>query len=360
MRRNNRNEYVKEMTYPDFENLKDTNDYLFKLSLTRDNKLLFRCYNINSLDFKCYEVINTTEEIFNTYGRLRLYENGSVLFNVLEDRFKRRRIINYDRESDTISIETNVNETMLKFVLYKRDITCLKEYIRLLCHTIRQLKEDSEFIKAKKEDIVSELVDAKKIPSMLNDIEILKNQIKTINQTLEEKDKEINSLKEKIKKINEIDKLKEDNENINKRFNFFDEFIEKINKIFEKSTKFPGMSIPKFNRKYGTNFQHSQMKYINLTGYNIGDNGLRDLCELELYDLEILILSLNNISDITCFENAKFSKLRELILFSNKIKEIEVFKQPIFPSLTKLGLSNNYISDISALKNMLIFLIWKN
>jgi len=193
MRRNNRNEekYIKEMTYPDFGNLKDTNDYLFKLSLTKDNKLLFRCYNINSLDFKCYEVIKTTEEIFNTYERLRLYENGSVLFNVLEDRFRRRRIINYDRESDTISIETNVNETMLKFVLYKRDITCLKEYIRLLCHTIKQLKEDSEFIKTKKENIVSELVDVKKIPSILSDIEILKNQIETINKTLKEKDIEI-------------------------------------------------------------------------------------------------------------------------------------------------------------------------
>ena len=144
MRRNNRNEerYIKEMTYPPFENLKDTDDYLFKISLTNDNKLLFRCYNINNLDFKCYEVIKTTEEIFNTYEKLRMYEIGSVLFNVLEDRFKRRLRINYNSDSDTISIETNVNETMLNFELKKRDITCLKEYIRLLCHTIKQLKEE--------------------------------------------------------------------------------------------------------------------------------------------------------------------------------------------------------------------------
>ena len=169
------------MTYPPFENLKDTDDYLFKISLTNDNKLLFRCYNINSLDFKCYELIKTTEEIFNTYEKLRMYEIGSVLFNVLEDRFKRRLRINYNSDSDTISIETNVNETMLNLELKKRDITCLKEYIRLLCHTIKQLKEESEFIKVKKEDINSELVNSKKIPSMLNDIEILKSQIETIN-----------------------------------------------------------------------------------------------------------------------------------------------------------------------------------
>ena len=120
---------------------------MFKLSLTKDNKLLFRCYNINSLDFKCYEVIKTTEEIFSTYEEMRIFENGSVLFNILENRFKRRRIINYNKESDTISIETNVNETLLYFELQKKDITCLKEYIRLLCHTIKQLKEESEFIK---------------------------------------------------------------------------------------------------------------------------------------------------------------------------------------------------------------------
>ena len=80
---------------------------------------------------------------------------------------------------------------MLYFELQKRDITCLKEYIRLLCHTIKQLKEESEFIKEKKEDIISELVNAKKIPSILNDIEDLKNQIKSINKTLDEKQKKM-------------------------------------------------------------------------------------------------------------------------------------------------------------------------
>ena len=210
--------YVKEITFPDFENLKDTNDYLFKLSLTKDDKLLFRCYNVNSLDFKCYEVIKSTEEIFSTYEKLRLYENGSVLYNVLEDRFKRRRIINYDRESDIISIETNVNETMLNFELHKRDITCIKEYIRLLCHTIKQLKEESEFIKEKKEDIITELVNAKKIPSILNDIEDLKNQIKSINTTLDENQKQIDLLKKEnktiAKKTAEIKELKEENKNL--------------------------------------------------------------------------------------------------------------------------------------------------
>ena len=355
--------YVKEISFPDFENLRDTNDYLLKLSLTKDNKLLFRCYNINSLDFKYYEVIKTIEEIFNTYEKLRLYENGSVLYNVLADNFERRRIINYDRESDTISIETNINETFLNFELKKRDITCIKEYIRLLCHTIKQLKEESDFIKTKKEDIVSELVDAKKIPSMLSDIEILKNQVENINKTLGEKKIEINFLKDKSKKIDknadeinkntkEINKLKEENKSLKQRIVFFQEFIVEINKIIENSKKNPKMTIPMFNRKYGTNFQHNQIKYINLESFNIGNIGLKDLCELEFYDLETLNLSSNNLSDITYLENAKFPKLRELFLFFNKIKDINVLEKVNFPSLTKLGLSDNYITEIKVLEKV--------
>ena len=358
----NEEKYVKEISFPDFENLKDTDDYLFKLSLTKDNKLLFRCYNINSLDFKCYEVIKRTEEIFKC-------GNESNLYNVLVDNYKRRCIINYIRESDTISIETNINETMLNIVLYKKDITCQKEYIRLLCHTIKQLKENSEFIKGKKKEIVSELENSKKIPSMLNDIQILKNQIENINKTLKEKENEINLLKEKNieldkktnkidknqdkidRKINEIDKLKEENANLKKRICFFQEFIEENNKKFENSLKSPKMTIPTFNSKYGTNFEHRQIKYINLEKGYLGNIGLKDLCEIEFNNLERLNLSSNNLSDITYLGNAKFDKLKELSLFYNKIKEINVLEKVKFVNLIKLGLSDNCISDIKVLKS---------
>ena len=288
---------------------------------------------------------------------MRLYENGSVLYNVLVDRFRRRRIINYDRESDTISIETNINETMLNFELHKRDITCLKEYIKLLCHTIKQIKEDSEFIKEKKEDIVSELVDAKKIPSMLNDIEILKDQIKSINKTLKEKEEEINLLKKEnktiAKKTGEIKELKEENKNLKIGIADNQEEIEKINKkLFENSMKIQKMTITMFNRKYRANIGHYQIKNINLEGCYIGNIGFKDLCNFDFYNLETLNLSTNNLSDITFLENAKFSKLNELVLFFNKIKEINVLEKVDFTYLTKLGLSDNYICDIKVLKNV--------
>ena len=367
----NEEKYDKEKFFPEFENLKNTDEYLLKLSLTKDNKLLFRCYNINSLDFKCYEVIKTKEEIFKTYEALKGLVNEITLYNALEDNFKRRRVINYDRESDTISIETNINETILNFELKKRDITCQKEYIRLLCHTIKQLKEDSESIKEKKKDIIPELVEPKKIQSMLNDIEILKSQIEIINKTLKEKEEEINSLMEKNieldektykidkkadkidKKANEIDKLKEENANLQKRICYFWEFNEKINKILGNSIETTKMTIPLFNNKYWTNFEDNKIEYIDLKGFSIGNIGLKDLCELEFDNLEKLALPSNNLSDITYLGNAKFPKLRELFLFSNKIKDINILEKVKFPSLTKLVLSYNDITDIKVLKNVI-------
>ena len=366
----NEEKYDKEKYFPEFENLKNTDEYLLKLSLTKDNKLLFRCYNINSLDFKCYELIKTIEEIFKTYETLKGLENGITLYNALEDNFKRRRIIKYDRESDTISIETNINETILNFVLYKRDITCQKEYIRLLCHTIKQLKENSEVIKEKKKDTVPELVNAKKINSMLNDIEILKSQIEIINKTLKEKEEEINLLKEKNKKLdektdkidkkadkidkkaNEINKLKEENAVLQKRISFFWEFNEKINKIFENSIKNQKMTIQLFNKNYWTNFKDNKIKCINLKGFKIGNIGLKELCEIEFDNLEKLSLPSNNLDNITYLENAKFQKLTELNLLFNKIKDINVLEKVKFPSLKKLVLSDNYICDIKVLKNV--------
>ena len=360
----------KEKFFPEFENLKNADEHLLKLSLTKDNKLLFRYYNIKSLDFKCFEVIKTKEEIFKTYEAFKGLVNEITLYNVLEGNFKRRRIINYDRESDTISIETNINETMLKFVLYKRDITCQKEYIRLLCHTIKQLKENSESIKEKNKDFAPELVEPKKMHSMLNDIEILKSQIEIIKKTLKEKEEEINLLKEKNKELdgkidkidknankidknaNEINKLKKENENLQKRIIYYREFNEKINKILEKSKETTKMTIPLFNSKYWTSFDHNKIKNIGLKGFNIGNIGLKDLCELEFYDLEMLNLSSNNLSDITYLGNAKFPKLRELNLFSNKIKDISVLEKVKFPFLTKLVLSYNDITDIKVLKNV--------
>jgi hypothetical protein len=262
------------MTYPDLKNLKDLKNYFFKLSLTNDNNLLFRCYNLNSLDCTCYEVVKTADEIFNSFDEMKMYENGSVLFNVLKKRYSRGPIINYDKKTDTVSIETNDNETKIKFELHRASITCIKEYILLLCQTIKQLKTDSEYLNKKKVDINTGLINAKKIPSILNDIENLKSEIENINKTLAEKEKEINSLKKdrilnsKLTEKNTalINELKSENENLKIRISDSQEDFEKINeRIYENSIKIKNIALNMLNRKYNQeDFEKLKKNYLKI------------------------------------------------------------------------------------------------
>ena len=388
----NQGKYKREMTYPDLKNLKDLKDYFFKLSLTNENKLLFRCYNINNFDCTCYEVVKSADEIFNSFDEMKMYENGSVLFNVLKKRYSRGPIINYDRISDTISIETSDNENKIKFELHRASITCIKEYILLLCQAIKQFKKDSEYINKKKVDINSGIINAKKIPSILNDIENLKSEIQSINKTLVEKEKEINLLKkEKIlntkltaKNTAEINELKIENENLKMRISDNQEDFEKINekisenskeikniaenmynrkykqediekikqKLSENSIKIHNMTLNMFNRRYRTNIGNYLIKNLNLEGRLLGNIALKDLCNIEFNNLERLNLSSNYLSEISYLKNAKFSKLKELDLFFNNIKDISSLDKMNFTSLTKLGLSDNFITDIKVLKSV--------
>ena len=136
----------KEMIY------KRIKDYYLKIALTADNKLLFRCYDMNKLDCYCYQLILSADEIFNLYEDMKIYETSSVLFNVITKRFSYDYSINYDKNFDKINIETDSSsnyESKLKFELHRENITCLKEYIFILCQTIKQLKEDAHILKKK-------------------------------------------------------------------------------------------------------------------------------------------------------------------------------------------------------------------
>ena len=87
----NPGKYKKEKT---FQKLKD---YYLKIALSGDNKLLFRCYNINKLDCSCYQLIKSADDIFDLYSDMRMYETSSVLFNVITKRFSHDYLINYDK-----------------------------------------------------------------------------------------------------------------------------------------------------------------------------------------------------------------------------------------------------------------------
>ena len=359
--------FKKEKTYQKIK------DYFLKIALTGDSKILFRCYDINNLDCTCYQVIKSPEEIFEAYEEMNIYETGSVLFNVITKKFNYDYTIDYDEKSDTITIKNKErypleNSQSLSFELHKESITCLKEYIFLLCQTIKELKDNSKTLKEDtsnlKQDKIRINSELEKIPNILTDIENLKRRIEEMDLDLIKKQEEIDLLKKEkesssrliARNTTELNNLKEENKNFKIAISDSQEDIDKLNKKIDDDYNInQKMNISLFNRKYHSEVGSDQIQKLNLQGCYLGNTALKDLCKIEFNHLESIILSGNNISDISPFENAKFKQLKELILFFNKISDISVFERVNFYNLTHLGLSDNSINDITPLKDVEFF-----
>ena len=109
--------------------------------------------------------------------------------------------------------------------------------------------------------------------------------------------------------------------------------------------------LQEFNRKYNFNIEDT-ITNLELSECEIGDEGLKDLCKIELKELKVLLLEGNNISDIKVFEKVKFEKLEILILDINNISDINALKKVNFKELKALDLFDNKISDIKVLKKV--------
>ena len=84
--------------------------------------------------------------------------------------------------------------------------------------------------------------------------------------------------------------------------------------------------LQEFNKKYNLNIQ-KDMNKIDLGFMNIGNEGLKDLCQIEFKELKELDLYVNNISDIKVLENVKFEKLEILNLSDNPIKNKSIISK---------------------------------
>ena len=63
-----------------------------------------------------------------------------------------------------------------------------------------------------------------------------------------------------------------------------------------------------FNKKYNLDIKQDAIR-INLIFNGIGNEGLKDLCQIEFKELKELILRFNKISNIKVLENVKCEKL---------------------------------------------------
>ena len=128
-----------------------------------------------------------------------------------------------------------------------------------------------------------------------------------------------------------------------------------------------------FNERYDNEYTLEDVK-INLTGKNLGNDGLKifsdihfslllevnlsynniktfnDLETANFPQLEVINISNNDIKDISTLQNLKFSYLRVLDLSNNKITNINIFESVNFPALEELYLSSNNIKDLNVLR----------
>ena len=102
---------------------------------------------------------------------------------------------------------------------------------------------------------------------------------------------------------------------------------------------------------YGlTSNQYQQLKMLNLGKNKI--NNIKILSRVPFTDLRILLLFDNEINDISVFSVVPFTNLNYLNLSYNEISDINVFNNVPFKNLEKLDLSGNSISSIDPLLNM--------
>ena len=79
------------------------------------------------------------------------------------------------------------------------------------------------------------------------------------------------------------------------------------------------ITLKKFNNKYNIFIEDIDIKELNLSYRNIGNEGLKDLIKINFNKLEVLNLIFNKISDIKVLEKVKFENLKGLILKGNNI-----------------------------------------
>ena len=92
-----------------------------------------------------------------------------------------------------------------------------------------------------------------------------------------------------------------------------------INGLINKNKK-----LFEFNKKYGLHIKILKITKLDLYCELIGNEGLKELCNLELLKLKELNLSGDNISDISTLEKPKFEKLEKLDLRSNNILNLNI------------------------------------
>jgi Leucine-rich repeat (LRR) protein len=135
--------------------------------------------------------------------------------------------------------------------------------------------------------------------------------------------------------------------------NEIDKSLEAFNQLLKKYTKkliYKTYTFEDFNKKYDCKLEKKSSE-IKLADSKLGNEILKDLYILspKYEKTERLILSNNNIDDISLLSRMKFINLKTLDLSLNNIKSIEPISKMKLDNLTSLFFKGNNTSDFTPL-----------
>ena len=245
------------------------------------------------------------------------------------------------------------------------------EDLNLNHNNISDVRPLKELNKLKKLDLSFNKLNGYSIYS-INDIrkDVAKETLsyKTISINLDNN----NLVQKDINELKNIITCKHESLNSNNNDDKQAALLNKLNRLENKILLY-------FNNKLSIKLTGKEVK-INLSNKNIGNIELDLLSGVDFKDLEEIILSHNNISNIEPLQNFKHlkkidlsynkinninslkslskinTKIEKLYLNNNAIKDVEIIKENIFPNIIEINLDNNNVikKDIDEIRAMII------
>ena len=361
--------------YKEYYNFQDS-QYYVKVGISINNNLIIRSYKLDVLNNICYQTSLDIEKIKKINKVFYSFESMNEIYNLITKIFSNNKF-KIEFYNDILLCKLFIpdkNEIQIKLEATK-DYD-LFEYNILLSKSINTLKNDFEkfniFLNnSNNKYLNSNIFNKDDNINILFQINKLKDEIKIINQNLNNVIEENNSNKKKISELKDIISVLLDSKNDNnikdyklKRNKDKNEDKENINKINEfivskpkieksKEKKEEMITIQEFNKIFKVNIRNNDNITELKLGYkNLGMNKIKFLALIDFSNLEQLWLSNNNIVDISIFEKLNYKNLQKLDLSNNNISNINALENVNFNNLKNLWINNNIINDISVLSRV--------
>ena len=361
--------------YKEYYNFQDS-QYYVKVGISINNNLIIRSYKLDVLNNICYKTSLDIEKIKKINKVFYSFESMNEIYNLITKIFSNNKF-KIEFYNDILLCKLFIpdkNEIQIKLEATKN--YDLFEYNILLTKSINTLKNDFEkfniFLNnSNNKYLNSNIFNKDDNINILFQINKLKDEIKMINQNLNNVIEENNSNKKKISELKDIISVLLDSKNDNnikdyklKRNKDKNEDKENINKINEfivskpkieksKEKKEEMITIQEFNKIFKVNIRNNDNITELKLGYkNLGMNKIKFLALIDFSNLEQLWLSNNNIVDISIFEKLNYKNLQKLDLSNNNISNINALENVNFNNLKNLWINNNIINDISVLSRV--------